>query len=50
MSFNFDSIQMRDGQTYRFAGIVDGVRTLNGDTVSVNNEGQVRDSSHTNKP
>jgi hypothetical protein len=49
MSFNFDSIQLRNGQTYRFAGIVDGVRTLNGDTVSVNNEGQVRDTSRTNQ-
>ena len=47
MSFNFDSIQLRNGQTYRFAGVVDGVRTLNGDTVNVNNEGQVRDSSRT---
>ena len=49
MSFNFDSIQLRNGQTYRFAGVVDGVRTLNGDTVNVNNEGQVRDSSRTNQ-
>ena len=49
LSFNFDSIQMRNGDTYRFAGIVDGVRTLNGDTVSVNNEGQVRDTSRTNQ-
>jgi hypothetical protein len=49
MSFNFDSITMQNGQTYRFAGIVDGVRTLGGDTVSVNNEGQVRDSSRTSQ-
>ena len=49
ISFNFDSIQLRNGDTYRFAGIVDGVRTLNGDTVSVNNEGMVRDTSRTNQ-
>ncbi|MFL6375712.1 MAG: hypothetical protein ACJ73D_13675 [Pyrinomonadaceae bacterium] len=49
MSFNFDSITLRNGQTYRFAGIVDGVRTLNGDTVSVNNEGQVQDRSQSNQ-
>lgn len=49
MSFNFDSIQLRNGQTYRFAGIVDGVRTPSGEIVSVNNEGQVRDNSQTNK-
>ena len=47
ISFNFDSIQLRNGQTYRFAGIVDQVRTSTGDTVSVNNEGQVRDNSRT---
>jgi len=47
MSFNFDSITLRNGQTYRFAGIVDQVRTPGGDTVSVNNEGQVRDNSRT---
>jgi hypothetical protein len=49
MSLNFDTIQLRNGQTYRFGGIVDGVRTPGGDTVSVNNEGVVRDNSQTNK-
>ncbi|HEV7700593.1 MAG TPA: hypothetical protein VGO43_10235 [Pyrinomonadaceae bacterium] len=49
MSLNFDTIQLRNGQTYKFAGIVDGVRTAGGETVSVNNEGVVRDNSQTNK-
>jgi hypothetical protein len=40
---------MRDGRSYRFAGIIDSVRAVNGDNVSVNNEGTVRDSNQTKK-
>jgi hypothetical protein len=47
MSLNFDTIRLRDGRSYRFAGIVDQVRQPDGDAVSVNNEGQIRDSSQT---
>jgi uncharacterized protein YcfJ len=36
-----------NGRTYRFAGIIESVTAANGDTVSVNNEGTVRDSSQT---
>jgi len=49
LSMNFDTIRMRDGRTYSFAGIVDQVRGANGDVINVNNEGTVRDSSQTNK-
>lgn len=49
MSLTFDTIRMRDGRTYSFAGIVDQVRQADGDLVSVNNEGAVRDSSQTTK-
>jgi len=49
VSLEFDSIRMRDGRSYRFAGVIDSVRTLNGDTVSVNNEGTVRDNNQTKK-
>ena len=49
VSLEFDSIRMRDGRSYRFAGVIDSVRTVNGDTVSVNNEGTVRDNSQTKK-
>jgi hypothetical protein len=49
MSFEFDTIRMRDGRTYRFAGIIDSVRTLNGDTVSVTNEGTIRDRNQTTR-
>ena len=47
VSMEFDTIRMRDGRTYRFAGIIDSVRAPNGDTVSVNNEGTIRDSNQT---
>ncbi len=49
VSLEFDTIRLRNGQTYRFAGLVDEVRMANGETVSVNNEGSVRDNSQTNK-
>src|SRR5947209_2904186 len=47
MSLNFDDIRMRDGRTYQFAGFIDSVRTSNGETVQVDNEGTVRDQSQT---
>jgi len=49
MTLDFDSIRLRDGRTYSFAGIVDGVRTVNGESVRVDTEGTVRDSSQTTK-
>ena len=49
LSFEFDTIRLRNGSTYRFAGNIDSVRTLDGDSVRVNNEGTVRDSSQTTK-
>lgn len=49
VSLEFDSIRMRDGRTYRFAGIIDSVQSVNGDNVSVNNEGAVREGSQTKK-
>ena len=48
VSVDFDTITM-NGRTYRFAGIVNSVTAVNGDSVSVNNEGQVRDSNQTTK-
>jgi len=49
LSLDFDTIRMSDGRSYRFAGMVESVRTINGDTVSVNNEGTVRDNNQTTK-
>jgi hypothetical protein len=49
MSLDFDTIRLRDGRSYRFAGILESVRTSNGEIVNVDNEGAVRDSDQTNK-
>ena len=49
MTLDFDTIRLRDGSSYRFAGILESVRTPNGDVVRVDNEGAVRDSDQTNK-
>ncbi|MCA1557477.1 MAG: hypothetical protein LC731_02935, partial [Acidobacteria bacterium] len=35
--------------TYRFAGVVESVRSPNGDNVRVDNEGSVRDNNQTNR-
>ena len=48
-ALDFDTIRMRDGRSYRFEGLIDSVRTPNGDTVSINNEGAIRDSNQTTK-
>ncbi len=47
MSLNFQTIRMRDGKTYTFAGIVEQVRETNGNVINVNNEGTIRDRSQT---
>lgn len=47
MTLNFDSITLRDGRSYRFAGIPETVQTANGQTVRVDNEGAVRDNNRT---
>jgi hypothetical protein len=47
LTLNFESITMRDGRSYRFAGIAESVQTANGETVRVDNEGAVRDNNRT---
>ena len=49
LTMDFDTIRLRDGRSYRFAGILESVRMPNGDVVRVDNEGAVRDSDQTNK-
>ncbi|MEK6281831.1 MAG: YMGG-like glycine zipper-containing protein [Acidobacteriota bacterium] len=49
LSLDFDSIRLRDGRSYRFAGILEGVRTSSGDVVRVDNEGAVRDNNQTTR-
>jgi YmgG-like glycine-zipper protein len=47
LTLDFDTIRLRNGSTYRFAGILEAVRTPSGDVVRVDNEGAVRDSDQT---
>jgi YmgG-like glycine-zipper protein len=49
MTLNFDSIRLRDGRSYRFAGILESVRTTQGDSVRIDNEGSVRDNNQTTR-
>ena len=49
LTLDFDTIRLRDGRSYRFAGILEAVRKPNGDVVRIDNEGAVRDSNQTNK-
>ena len=47
MALNFESIQMRDGSTYPFAGVIENVRTANGETISVDTAGTLEEKSRT---
>jgi hypothetical protein len=50
LSLSFETIRLQNnGNTYRFAGIVEQVRQPNGNNVMVNNEGTVNDGSQTTK-
>lgn len=47
ITLDFDSIRLRDGRSYNFAGILEAVRTADGEVVRVDNEGAVRESDQT---
>src|ERR1051325_4968040 len=47
MTLDFDNIQLRDGRTYQFAGLLEGVTTRDGESVRVDNEGAVRERNQT---
>lgn len=49
MTLNFDTIRLRNGASYAFAGLVESVRTPQGDVVRVDNEGSIRDDNQTTK-
>jgi hypothetical protein len=49
MTFEFDRIRLRDGRSYRFAGILQTVQTPNGDTARIDNEGAIREDSQSQK-
>jgi hypothetical protein len=47
VTFNFEKITLKDGQTYDFAGFLQSIRDQNGKTVNVDNEGTARGDSQT---
>jgi hypothetical protein len=47
MTLDFETIRMRNGQSYSYAGILETVRTPDGEVVRVDNEGAVRESDQT---
>ena len=49
MTLDFDTIRLRNGQTYRFAGTLSSVRNANGETVRVDNEGSAQGDNQTNQ-
>jgi len=49
LTVDFDTIRLTNGQTYRFAGLINAVRDEDGDTVSVTNEGTRREGSQTTR-
>lgn len=49
MTLNFDTIRLRDGRSYKFAGIVETARTPENETVRVDNEGAVRENDQTGR-
>ncbi len=44
MSLNLERIRLRDGRSFRFAGLIEGVRTRGDENVRVDNEGTVQES------
>jgi hypothetical protein len=48
LGLDFDTISI-NGRQYAFAGMIESVNSSNGDSVTVNNEGLIRDNSQTNK-
>jgi len=49
LTLNFDKITLRNGKTYDFAAIMEGIKDQNGKTVKVDNEGTVKGSGRTKK-
>lgn len=47
LTFNFETIRLRNGRTYDFAGVLQSVTDANGKIIKVNNEGQVKGKSRT---
>ncbi|HVF47130.1 MAG TPA: hypothetical protein VNA17_06160 [Pyrinomonadaceae bacterium] len=48
VTFHFERITLRNGQTYDFAGNLQDIRTVDGKTVKIDNEGTAKGDSQTN--
>lgn len=44
MTLNFERIRLTNGRTYKFAGIVENLRTVGDENVKVDNEGAIKES------
>ncbi|HYX31018.1 MAG TPA: YMGG-like glycine zipper-containing protein [Pyrinomonadaceae bacterium] len=49
MTLDFDSIRLRNGRSYRFAGLLESVTPRNGESVRVDTEGMIRDQNQTTR-
>jgi hypothetical protein len=49
MTLNFDTIRLRDGRTYQFAGLLETVTPPNGQSVRVDTEGMIRNQNQTTR-
>ena len=47
MTFNFERITLRNGQSYDFAGNLQNIKDANGKTVKIDNEGTAKGDSQT---
>lgn len=47
VTFNFDRIRLRNGQTYDYAGFLQGITDQDGKTVKIGTEGDVKSDSQT---
>jgi len=45
IGFEFENVRLRDGGTYDFSGYIESVRTTQGEKVTVDNEGSVKEKS-----
>lgn len=50
MALTFDTIRLQTSQTYRLAGFLTSVRTLNGDIVKIDNEGSAQGDNQITQP
>lgn len=46
MTFNFERIQLSNGRSYKFAGIVENLRTADGENVRIDNEGAIKEGEN----